>query len=278
MAEGERATVRFTVQAPADAMRATATPVAAVGGRDWSWRGDDIDYEHLPRQTVLRPASIDLQPLDLAPYEGTVGYVMGPGDLVAASLGEVGVHVRLLTPDELTPAALDELDALVIGIRAYNTHPELHDRLDEVLAWVDDGGVLLTQYQTNNRLSSLDRPIGPAEVTVGRGRVTEETADVTLLEPSHDAFVRPNALTDADWDGWVQERGLYFAETWDDAWTPLLAMNDRGEDPLQGSLLVAPHGDGVVIYTGISFFRQLPAGVPGAYRLFMNLLSLGGGS
>jgi hypothetical protein len=143
------------------------------------------------------------------------------------------------------------------------------------MAYVERGGTVIVQYQTVNRLESLSGPIGPAPFTISRGRVTDQTAAVELLAPEHPALTTPHRIVAEDFDGWVQERGLYFAEEWDDAYTPLLRMADPGEEPADGSLLVASHGEGHFVYAGISFFRQLPAGTAGAYRLFENLIALG---
>lgn len=250
----------------------------AEGGAS-GWRLDVIDYEHIPTLLVKQPASLRLQAVALEPPSVRVGYVMGPGDLVASSLRNVGYEVTMLAPSEVDAEALASLDTLLIGIRAFGSFPELHERLPAILEWVQQGGALVTQYQTNNRIAPLTGPIGPAEIDIGRGRVTVEGAPVQVLDPAHPVFTTPHQIRESDWEGWVQERGLYFASTWDDAWQPLLAMNDPGEsDPLQGSLLVLDHGEGYVVYTGISFFRQLPAGVAGAYRLLANVLALGGGT
>jgi hypothetical protein len=143
------------------------------------------------------------------------------------------------------------------------------------MAYADAGGTVIVQYQTVNRLETLSGPVGPAPLRIDRTRVTDESAAVTLLAPDHPALTTPNAIGPADFEGWVQERGLYFGQEWDPAYTPLLRMNDPGEPPADGSLLVAAHGRGHVVYTGLSFFRQLPAGTPGAYRLFENLIALG---
>ena len=276
MAAGEHRTAHFSVSAPeGSAERATVRPIVDVAGTSWSWRGDVIDYPHLPPQLVLRPSLVDVQSLNLEPYAGVVGYVMGPGDLVAEGLQNVGIPVRQLTPAELTPANLAELDVLMIGIRAFNVHRTLADRFPDVLAWAEAGGTLITQYQTQSRVSPLETPVGAVALNISRNRVTDETAEVTVIDATHRAFTHPHVIGEADWANWVQERGLYFADTWDDAWTPLLSLHDDGEDAQLGSLLVHEYGEGVIVYTGISFFRQLPAGVPGAYRLLVNLLALG---
>jgi len=251
-------------------LRATLT----VNDREWTWQQRIIDHEHLPRRSVLGPASMTLSPvaLDRGSVE-RVGYVMGSGDTVPDVLRSLGYHVEELDEATLLAGDLERFDAIVLGIRAYNTRPRLTTTNPQLLAYVAAGGRVVMQYNTNSRWSTLEGPIGPAPFTIGRGRVTDETAPLTALDASHGALTGPNALADADYEGWVQERGLYFATEWDAAWTPLFATNDEGEEPLEGSTLIAAHGEGVFIYTGLSFFRQLPAGVPGAVRLFANLLA-----
>lgn len=227
-----------------------------------------IDHPHLARRTVLTPAVQQLVPLDVA-RGGTelVGYVTGPGDAVADGLRAMGYRVEELTDEQLA-GDLSRFDAIVTGIRAYNTRPRLLALHERLMAYVAGGGRLVVQYNTNNRFDPLSGPIGPHPFEIGRGRVTDETAAVTGELPG------PNAVVPADLDGWVQERGLYFASTWDPAYEAPLAMADPGEEPQRGALLIAHHGEGVFVYTGLSFFRQLPAGVPGAYRLLANLLAL----
>ena len=161
---------------------------------------------------------------------------------------------------------------MVLGIRAFNTKPELMSRREALWDFVKQGGNVITQYNTTSQLPKGD--LGPYPFSVSRDRVTDETAAVSLLAPKHPAITGPNAITLNDFAGWVQERGLYFPNRWDAAYTPLLGMADPGEGETQGSLLVAKHGEGYFVYTGLSFFREFPAGVPGAYRLFANLVSL----
>jgi hypothetical protein len=167
-------------------------------------------------------------------------------------------------------------DAVVTGVRAFNVRESLSPHLAGLFAWVEQGGTVITQYNRPGRDIKTDR-LAPFALTLGGNdaRVTDEDAAITLLEPNHPAFNVPNKLTPADWTGWVQERGAYFGTTWGPQFTPLLACNDAGEKPQRGGLLVARHGQGYYVYTGLGFFRQLPAGVPGAYRLFANLISLG---
>jgi hypothetical protein len=246
---------------------------ARVGDTAWSLQEELIDYAHIPVQRVLRPNRLRVMPMEFAPWSGRVGAVAGPGDLVAESLQAVGVQVEPVSLMGATAQTLAPYDALLVGIRAFNATPELHAALPVVLEWVAQGGVLVVQYQTNSRIGPLAGDIGPAPLVIGRGRVTDETAPMAFTDDAERIRNTPNALTDADFDGWVQERGLYFGETWDPAWVSLLTTADPNEMEQGGGLLMARHGDGAVFYTGLSFFRQLPAGVPGGYRLLLNLLA-----
>ncbi len=245
--------------------------VPQVDGAD-AWSRTVIDYPHLAPTVVLEPAvmravSIDL---DTSGIAGPIAYVQGTGDRVAELLGAVGLDVELVEPSDLVPEKLERFHAVMIGVRAFNVRPELFPRVDALLAFVERGGTLIVQYNTNNWIDSLARPIGPYPFEISRKRVTDQTAAVTVKS---DILNGPNRLSQSDFDGWVQERGLYFASSWDERYVTPFEMNDAGEEPLAGSTLVARHGKGRFIYTGLSFFRQLPAGVPGAYRLLVNILS-----
>ena len=199
----------------------------------------------------------------------------GASDRVPEMLSEIGVPLELLGPQALHEADLGVYDAIVVGSRAYEVDPALAQANPRLLDYVRGGGLLIVQYQQYPFVEGGFAPF-PLEIAHPHGRVTDETAPVTLLDPSHPVFHRPNEIGAADWQGWVQERGLYMPSTWDAAYVPLLEMKDPDqEEPQRGSLLVAPLGEGTWVYTGLAFFRQLPAGVPGAYRLFANLLALG---
>ncbi|MDX1463848.1 MAG: LmbE family protein, partial [Marinirhabdus sp.] len=202
-----------------------------------------------------------------------IGYIDGAGDAIPQSLREIGYEVTTVPPDEITAANLAQFDAVVVGIRAYNTVPELAFKQAELNSYVENGGTLLLQYNTAHRMVTQD--IAPYPLTLSRDRVTDEFSEVTILAPNHEVMTQPNTITQADFEGWVQERGLYFPSEWDSKFTPILGMKDKDYPESKGSLLVAPYGKGHYIYTGLSFFRELPAGVPGAYRLFANLLSIG---
>src|SRR6185295_18604728 len=193
----------------------------------------------------------------------------GSGDSIAGDLAHVGFAVDELDDEALRSGDLGRYAAVVVGIRAYNNRPAVHLAHARLLAYAERGGTLIVQYNTLD----LDGPVGPFPLELGRDRITDETAAPTFLDPKDPLLQRPNRIEPADFDGWVQERGIYFGHTWDKRYRPLLRFSDPGEGPLDGALLVAPHGKGRYIYTGLALFRQLPAGVPGAYRLFANLIA-----
>jgi len=272
-AAGDRTKLAFTVRAPAEAATAGITARAHVGDATWTSQRALIRHEHIPAQLLQPPARLKAVALDLAVKGRRVGYIPGAGDRVAESLGEMGYEVTRLAGDDLTPDKLRGLDAVVIGVRAYNVRSDLAAGLPALFDYVAGGGTVVAQY---NRPNGLRTPrLAPFDLRLSDARVTDENAPVTFLAPGHPALTTPNRITEADMEGWVQERGIYFPAQWDPHFTPILASGDPGEKPLTGGLLVAKHGRGHFVYTGLVFFRQLPAGVPGAYRLFANLVSLG---
>lgn len=275
---GENKTVHVDLagaQPPAGRSRLVAA--YRSGEESWTQAVQVIDYEHIRPVTRPVPATLDLVVADIAlPNVQRVGYVRGASDRVPEMLVELGLPVEILTAEQLAdaePGALADYDALVIGSRAYETDPALAQANTKVLGYAQQGGLVIVQYQQYQFARGGFAP-HPLDIHRPHDRVTDETAPVRVLVPNHPAFTTPNRLTEDDWAGWVQERGLYFAGTWDDAYTPLLAMADPGRDEVHGALLVADVGEGRYVYTGLAFFRQLPAGVPGAYRLLMNLLGL----
>ena len=270
---GEEVTVRFTVTPPRRAAPVNLGPTVEVDGKRWSLREDVIDYAHIPVQVVLRPATLRLVPLSLRLPKGLVGYVDGSGDTIPEDLAHVGLEVQRLDDEALRSGDLSRFAAILVGIRAYNTREVLKSAHPRLMAYVEGGGTVLVQYQTVSRWSPLEQPLGPFPLEVGRSRITDEAAQVLHLAPKSPLLAAPNRIGPEDWAGWVQERGLYFAEKWDDRYEPLFELADPGEAPLRGGLLVARHGRGRYIYTGLAFFRQLPAGVPGAYRLLANLIA-----
>jgi hypothetical protein len=270
---GDETVVRFDVTAPGGADALEVQPVVEVEGRAWSYRVDVIDYPHIPMQVVLQPATLRLVPLALRLPSGTIGYIPGSGDTVADDLADVGLTVETLDDETIRTGDLHRLAAIIVGIRAYNARDVLRSAHARLMRYVEEGGTLVVQYNTSSERDPLTIPVGPFPLTIGRGRVTDERAamePVTLAVPILHA---PNRIVAADFDGWVQERGLYFAETWDERYQPVFRAADPGEEPLLGGTLVAQVGKGRYVYTGLAFFRQLPAGVPGAYRLLANLIA-----
>ncbi len=235
-----------------------------------------IDYPHIPIQVVqpevvLTPVKVDLKRGAVT----KVGYIAGAGDEVAELLRQVGYQVTLLDDETVRTKPLNGYDAIVVGVRAYNVNPRLGAAYAALMKYVADGGTLVAQYNTKNWLSNVPARIGPYAFEVTQDRVTDERAEVKF-DPKHRVTTAPNKLTADDFHGWVQERGLYFAGHFDDRYQTPFSMNDAGEVPKVGGVIIAKHGKGTFVYTGLSFFRQLPAGVPGAYRLFANLLAANG--
>ena len=239
-----------------------------------------LDYPHIPLQTLLPEARARLERFDLKHNGRHIGYVMGAGDDIPQALRRIGYEVELLTDEALAREDLARFDAIVLGIRAYNTRPALHTLKEHLHTYVAAGGTEVVLYTVNTGFPGINAAmvtdtIGPYPFKVGRKRVTDETAPVRFLLPDHPVFHRPNEITAKDFDGWIQDRSLYHAEGWDAHYTALLGMSDPGEPEDGGALIVAKHGKGTYVYTGLAFFRQLPDGVPGATRLFANLLALG---
>jgi len=273
-ARGDERTVQVQVTPPRGATEKGELHVwVDVGDRGWSWKARSVSYAHIPPLTVRQPSVATLVPFSLAMKGRRIGYIPGPGDRVAESLAEVGYEVTLLPEERLAAEKLERFDAILVGVRAFNAHARLAVHRERLLRYVEGGGRLVVQYNTNSRVGPLTSFVGPYPLEIGTGRVTDETAAMTPLTAEEPLLRSPNALTSADFEGWVQERGLYFASSWDARYRPVFSLHDAGEAPLQGALLVARHGKGTFVYTGLAFFRQLPAGVPGAYRLLANILS-----
>ena len=234
----------------------------------------EIDYPHIMPQVYYTPAEVKLVPLDVKVNAKTVGYIKGAGDEVPAAIEQLGVEVEMIDPSSATLESLRKYDAIVTGIRAYNTIRALKELNPVLMKYMEEGGTLVVQYNTLSRDMVLpDSLFGPYPFHLTRDRVTVEEASCTLLKGDHPLLTSPNKIDPSDFDSWTQERGLYFCGSLDPRYTPLLSWNDPGEDPLNGALITCDYGKGRYVYTGISFFRQLPAGVPGAYRLFANLIS-----
>ncbi|HKP28058.1 MAG TPA: PIG-L family deacetylase [Gemmatimonadales bacterium] len=282
-------TLRFQVRPPASVtpgayqIRAVVTD---AGGRDYTSGTERVVYPHIRSRQLVSEATSRAVVADikLPPPNNAIAYVRGAADRIPESLVALGVKFTLISADSLMSGALPRFNTVVIGPRAWETEPALSEHNDRLLAWVRDGGTVIVQYQQFQylrggyapfQLSLAEKVGGAVPARIAAPRVAEEDATVTVLEPANRVFQSPNPVTALDWQGWVQERGLYFPRSWAEEWTPLLEMADTGEPPQRGAMLIAKCGRGTYVYTGLSFFRELPAAVPGAARLFMNLLALG---
>lgn len=248
---------------------------ALKGGERFGHSYPVLEYPHIRPLVEPRPAAIDVQVLELGlPDVRRVGYVRGASDRVPEVLQEIGLPVEVVSGAELGSRDLTEFDVIVIGARAYESDAGLGSANKRLLSWVEQGGRLVVQYQ---QYAFIEGGFAPGELEIGspHGRVTDEGSPVRVLVPEHPFFSSPNRIERADWEDWVQERGLYFPSSWDPGFRPLLELNDPMRSPEQGALLIRDVGRGTWVYTGLSFFRQLPAGVPGALRLFVNLLAVG---
>jgi len=266
-------TLKFEVRPPDTASEGTLRAVAEAGGRRYQRGLIHVEHPHISTQVVLPAAEARLVRLSLQRKGQMIGYVQGAGDQVPAGLRQIGYNVVELAEADLTTEDLKRFDAVILGVRAYNTLERIRFHQQALFDYAKAGGTVIAQYNTNHDLE-VDAP-APHSLKISRERVSDETAEVRFLLPDHPVLNAPNRITAADFDGWVQERGLYFAGEWDGAFQAVLSCNDPGEPPRDGGLLVARHGEGYFVYTGYSWFRQIPAGVPGAYRLFANLIALG---
>jgi hypothetical protein len=210
--------------------------------------------------------------MDLKTKEEKIAYIMGAGDEVPNSLTQMGYKVTLLNPEDISPEKLTNFDVVITGIRAYNTVQALANKQNILFDFVKGGKTMLVQYNNPNDL--VIENIAPFPMKISRDRVTEENAEVRFLAPNHPVLNSPNKITAKDFEGWKQEQGLYYPSEFDKAFTPILSSNDKGETPKNGALLIAPYGKGYYIYTGLSFFRELPEGISGAYKLLSNMISL----
>jgi hypothetical protein len=284
--KGAQAELSFRIQPPPlgdQGSTGTVRVVADVGALHFSQGVVHLEHAHIPIETVLPTSDVRVVSFAIDRQGSKLGYIPGPGDEIPAALRQIGYQVSMLGDEVLAnlvpgSAALAGFDAIVIGVRAFNTNDRLRAAQPALMAYVQAGGTVVAQYNTNNWISQLTTPLGPFPFEIGRARVTDENATVTFLHPEHPILHTPNRITQRDFGGWVQERGLYFASTWDARYQTVLGMGDPGEAQQDGGILWARHGKGVFIYTGLALFRQLPAGVPGAFRLFANLLAAGQGS
>lgn len=271
--KGEESTLVFSVIPPKNQSEGLLSPMVHIGNEVFTKHLTAIDYDHIPYQLVLEPSESKVVRLDIVKKGENIGYIEGAGDVVPESLRQIGYNVVLIKPEDITVDKLKRFDAIVVGIRAYNTLDILKFKQDQLFEFVKQGGNLIVQYNTSRGLVTED--LAPYPLTLSRDRVTDENSDVKFLNPEHELLNSPNKITQKDFEGWTQERGLYFPDQWSKEFTPLLSMHDKGETPKEGSLLVARYGKGHYIYTGLSFFREFPEGVAGSFRLFANMLSIG---
>ena len=277
---GQEAIVTFQVTPPSGESRAALHARADVGGKSIRVGTTVLAFTHIPPQTLFPAAEAGLTRADIRNLDKSIGYVMGAGDEMPEALRQTGVEVTLLTPEDLSRANLQRYDAIVTGVRAYNTRADLRANQQRLLEYVSQGGTLVVQYNVleggfgGGDPTVLDH-IGPYKLKTGRERVTVEEAPVQFPTPDSPLLREPNKIAPRDFEGWVQERGLYFASEWDPRYLPLFETHDPGEKPLLGGTLYTKYGKGAYVFTPMSWFRQLPAGVPGAFRIFTNLLSAG---
>jgi LmbE family N-acetylglucosaminyl deacetylase len=269
--KGDEWTADFTVTPLATAKNGVAEAAVSINEQTYHMGLQRMQYEHIPNITLFPPAQAKLVNIDLKISGKKVGYLPGAGDFVAEALRQVGYDVHLLTENEIMYTDLSGYDAIVTGVRAYNVDQRLAFEQPKLMEYVKNGGNLVVQY--NNFAGLVVPQIGPYPFKVVNERVTDEFAKITVTNPQSPLLNYPNKITQADFDGWVQERGLYFVSSIAPEYQTIFELNDAGEAPNKGSLITADFGKGRFVYTSLAFFRQLPAGVPGAYRLFVNLLS-----
>jgi LmbE family N-acetylglucosaminyl deacetylase len=270
---GEHALSTFTITAPRASATVKIIAAAEIGGVTYRNQRVEINYPHIPPLLLQPLADLKAISLEFATRGHSIGYLPGAGDSIAENLKQMGFSVTELDDAKLTPEQLRGFDAVVIGVRAFNVRDNLPSQLPALFAYVENGGTIIDQYNRPDGLKT--NRLAPFALHLSGDRITDENSAVTFLAPDHPVLNTPNKITSADFDGWQQERGIYFPNQWDEHFVPILAFSDPGESPLKGGLLVAPYGKGYYVYTGLVFFRELPAGVPGAFRLFANLISLG---
>jgi LmbE family N-acetylglucosaminyl deacetylase len=262
----------FDVTAPKKAEETIAKSVAIIDNKRFDKEQIIISYDHITKQQVLQTASAKCIKTDLKTNEERIAYIMGAGDEVPNSLTQLGYKVTLIKADEITPEKLEKFDVVMTGVRAYNTINALVNKQAILFDFVKNGKTMIVQYNTAGDL--VTNEIAPYPLKLSRDRVTEEDAEIRFLAPNHPVMNYPNTITEQDFKGWKQEQGLYYPNEFDKAFTPIFSSNDKGETPKNGALLIAPYGKGHYVYTGISFFRELPEGVAGAYKLISNIISL----
>jgi LmbE family N-acetylglucosaminyl deacetylase len=270
--KGTEQTVYFEITPPTQDSEVVAKSIATIDNTQYDKDQIIIDYDHITKQQVLKTAEVKCIRFNLKTNAEKIAYIMGAGDEVPKSLTQMGYKVTLLKPQEITPEKLDSFDVVMTGVRAYNTLETLANKQEILFDFVKGGKTMIVQYNTARDLITPN--IAPYPLTISNDRVTEENAEVRFLEPQHSVLNYPNTISQKDFTGWKQEQGLNYPNEFDKAFTPIISSNDKGESPKNGALLIAPYGKGNYIYTGLSFFRELPEGVPGAYKLLSNMISV----
>ena len=271
--QGEKASAQFMVTAPAVGGDFKVRAIARIGSQEFQTGYTVVAYPHIEAHYLYAPAESTVEVFDVKTAISSLGYIEGVGDTVPDALRQLGINVVMLTPQDLATGDLSKFPTIVLGVRAYSARDDVRSYNKRLLDYVSNGGNLVVQYNRSEDVGNLQ--FGPYPFTINNNdRITKEEAPVKVLQPSHPVFNVPNKITPGDFDGWVQERGTYFMRTWDPRYTPLLESGDPGEMPLEGGLVTVKYGKGTYTYTGYVFFRELPAGIKGAYRLFANLVSL----
>ena len=233
-----------------------------------------INYEHIPAITYFKVPDVTIVTLDLKTVGKKIGYIEGAGDYVPAALIQMGYEVTMLNDNNLANLNLEQFDAIIAGVRAYNIRESLNVNYGKLMRYIEQGGNLIVQYNTSNQIGPVKAKIGPYPFAISRNRVTDEKAEMKILKPDHQVLNFPNKIETADFDGWVQERSIYHAQNWDTHYETIFSLHDPDEPADEGSLITTKYGKGNFTYTGLVFYRELPAGVPGAYRLLANLIAL----
>ena len=268
--KNDKQVVEFLVFPPKNQEEGILKVIATINEQQFDKELIEINYNHIPKQSVLLNSDAKIVRLNIEKTGNYIGYIKGAGDLIPESLRQIGYQVEEIIPTEITELSLQKYDAIILGIRAYNVVDELKFKQKYLLEYVENGGNLIVQYNTDRGVDVA----APFVLKLSNDRVTDESSEVLFLDETHPILNFPNKITQDDFKGWTQERGLYFPSSWGEEFTPIFSMNDKGETPKKGSLLVAKYGKGNYVYTGLSFFRELPSGVSGAYKLFANMLSL----
>ena len=263
----------FNVSPSKEVSEISIKSIVTVDGQTYNLNKIDINYPHIYKQMVLKPAEAKAIRLKIKTKNEKIAYIMGAGDEVPKSLTQMGYEVDIIKPDEISAQKLENYDVVMTGIRAYNVVNSLAFKQNILLDFVKNGKTMIVQYNTTDDLVTKD--MSPFPIKISRDRVTEENAEVRFLNPKHQVLNYPNKITAVDFKGWKQEQGLYYPNEWDAAFTPILSSNDKGEKPKDGALLITKYGKGNYIYTGLSFFRELPEGVSGAFRLLANIIAIG---